>query len=283
MKYFGPISVGIVIVFWIVMNSLLVWRDVETRKLEGYQRGVTNFLRNDLRRERWLGIYRKDESRHRKVGYSGFTLEKSYVEDGVEYLAFLETLFRGKLPFQGFFSKRDAGSVTLRLTGEMVLDQDLRPKKVHIDLALQLPGGQELRIVVKGKRVGERVLLKVLHGESQLLEIPLPLEALALSDGFIPALPVAGFKVGDSYRIRIFDPLALGSEAAAVTVVEQRTEEVEGVLVDVYELETRWRGNRMRSLVTANGEVVRHELGALPGIVLMHETSREQAMKGLTP
>ena len=280
MKHLGTISVYGVIGFWLLMNALLVLREVETTKLEGLQRGVNRFLGSELKRERWMAIYRKSKNEHKKVGYTGLSMEKLYSEEGVEYHVVVETFFRGSLPFQGFFSKQGLTDSSLSVAGEVILDQDLEPRKLHVDVTLDFLGRTDLKIYITGKRQGEKFLITVLNGAGKVLEVPIPLEKFTLSDGFAPALPVAGFRVGESYRLRVFDPLALGSQTAVVRVVGQRTEEIHGALVDVYELETEWRGNRMHTLVTDSGEVIRQELGGLPGIVLQHEKSREHAMKG---
>lgn len=288
MKYLGTISMSSIVLFWIVMNTLLVWRETETHRLDSYQRGVTAFLGNDLRRERWMGMYRKSETEHKKVGYTGLVMERVYNAEGLTYHANLETYFAGTLPLQSFFSNSQNSS-SLKIKGQLTLDEDMKPIQMQLDLVVSLLEDTALEksqsFAIEGVRHGSGFRVTLSREEEKLMTLPLPLEGLALSDGFAPSLPVADYKVGETYRVRVFNPLTplgLGSDTATVRVVAETTESVHGILLDVFELETEWQGSKTRSLVTANGEVVRQELGPPLNLVLQHEKSQNAARKGFT-
>ncbi|MBN1443306.1 MAG: hypothetical protein JXA90_11410, partial [Planctomycetes bacterium] len=91
------LTIGIV-AFWIAMNTAYIRRQIEISEQGRYERGVVSFLGHDLRRERWMAIYRKGERMYRRIGYTGLTLEKIFGDQSVEYHATVETVVRGKFP-----------------------------------------------------------------------------------------------------------------------------------------------------------------------------------------
>ena len=288
MKSLGTISVFAIVAFWVLMNGVLVWREAKLRQLGRNQRGFNEFLGNELRRERWMEIWLKTKTEHKKVGYTGFALEKVLSEEGVEYHASVETFFAGSMPLLRFFSKDLAELNRFKLEGQLILDADLKPLHLHVTGLLPKVFGDNEHFFVTGKREGETFETTLAWGEMKL-PFSLALEDLTLSDGFAPVLPVAGFEIGETYRMRVFDlltaiasgtPLPGVDNTAVVRVVEQRTEDVDGVLIDVYLLEMDWRGSKIRSLVTKDGEVIRQELGNPAGFVLERARSREHATKG---
>ena len=285
MKHLGTLFTLSIVLFWVLMNTLLVHRELELRNQDHYQRGVIAFLGDSLVRERWMGIYRE----HKKVGYSGYVLEKVPALEGVEYNLDVETLWRGKLPLPGILADLAGKKNQLEIQGQLVLDGKLKPRKLRVDISLTLLEGSILshthRFFIVGERVEEDVHIKFSAGEKDLFEIRTPADDFTLSDGLTPTLPVAGYKVGESYRLRVFDPLAfahldLGDNTALIHVKEQRTEEVNGLLTDVYVLETQFRGTKTISLVTTAGEVLEQKLGPPLNLILRREVSREKAIRG---
>ena len=68
----------------------------------------------------------------------------------------------------------------------------------------------------------------------------------------------------------------------AVEVVSLDTQELDGVLVDVYTLESTFRGFKSTTLVTRDGTVLRMKLGApFKGVTLRHETA-EHVKRGIS-
>lgn len=287
MKHLATFLSAGIVAFWMAMNTRLVLQDLELRSLDRYQQGVNTFLGAALRRERWLGIYESQK----KVGYSGYALEKVHALEGTEFHASVETLWRGSLPLPFELPESLRGSNQLEIHGEMTLDVEMRPLRMHIDLDLTLLEGTALRRTesfrLTGRRERSRFLVQVRCAAAQF-EVPLALDRLVLSDGLAPAVPIAGCEVGDTYRVPVVDPLSnltsllgLGGQSATVTVVGKEVRPVGGVPADVFKLETKYRSVVTQSWVTASGEVVRQELGPPLGLVLKQEPSREQAVKGV--
>lgn len=287
MRYLGTALTVVVVLFWLVMNGLQARRQLSRQRLGFYQRGIAGYLGTELRRERWLGIWKKTDQVHRKVGYTGLVVEKVYAETGLEYVATIETVYRGEFPVPPLLRELSPTTPTLELEilGSLVLDAGAEPDRLQVDLTLTLPPpvSTKVRLRVTGRREGHRLLVEMLHGEDTILRIPLPRQALALSDGFSPAVPIGRLEVGSSFEIRVLDvlsPFGLGDDVARIRVVGQTTRDLHGVLVDVYDLETALRGKTYRSQVTASGEVVEQELGPPLNLVLRHAPSRRQARRG---
>jgi hypothetical protein len=291
LKYLSTLVTGGIIFFWIAMNMIFFWRQFEMRKLDRYQRGVSEFLGNDLKRERWMGIYRQAETVRKKKGYTGLILEKIYGEEQLEFHVVVETFYRGVFPMQGLLSGYAGSTNSLKINGRMIFDRDFKP--IHLEVKLQLKflegtsfAGSRVFFIrgdreKMGKEEQEKLLVKVFEQESEVFRLPLPLEGFTLSDGFSPVLPVAGFKVGETFQIRVFNPLGFLGSTATVRVLGQRTEEVNTVMVDVYELETEIGGTKTLSLVTEGGEIIQQQLGPPLGLILRYETSRRSARRGL--
>jgi hypothetical protein len=284
LRLLGTLFTAAIVAFWLVMNTVLIRRELEIRSLDRYQRGLADFLGPLQRRERWMGIYQG----HRKIGYSGFVVERDDPLEGREYRMTIETLCQGELPEQGLLGGllRGLGGNRLEISGDLRLDRELKPLDLRLDLRLLLLQGTSAsraeHFFLSGRRQESSFIVTVRHGEEQLLELGFPVDRLVLSDGLAPCLPLAGYKAGESYRTNVFDPLGalgFGSSPATVRVLSQEPKEVGGMRLDVFELETELRGSKSRSWVTANGELIRHEMGPPLGIVLKLEESREQATR----
>lgn len=262
MKPAGTVLTALVVCFWVAMNGLLVRRHLTVRRQDRYRLAVSEFLGSELRRERWLGIYRKGE----KMGYSGWSFEKVLGTEGFEFLTTLESSIA--LDVLG-------REVPVEIEGRMVLDADLRPKALRLDALI----AKDVRVEVTGKADGDRFSLEVRQGRLVLASLSAPREELLLGDGLAPSLPVSGLRVGDSFSVPCFDPVTMSRSQAEVKVVRSEIREVEGLLTDVFELETRYRNVESRSWVTSGGELLRQEFGPpLEGVVLRRE-ARETARR----
>jgi hypothetical protein len=105
------------------------------------------------------------------------------------------------------------------------------------------------------------------------------MDSLLMGNGLVPALPVAGFNVGDSFEVPCFDPISMGCSPAQVKVLSQSKYDSDGLAVDAFILETEFKGMKSKSWVTASGELLRQEFGPpLEDIVLRHE-SRDSARR----
>jgi hypothetical protein len=75
----------------------------------------------------------------------------------------------------------------------------------------------------------------------------------------------------------------LGKDLARIRVVEERTEKVEGTLLDVLLIETTWNHMTTRTLMTKEGEIIRQDIGPPLGLVLRNQFTREHAVRGFEP
>jgi hypothetical protein len=245
-----------IVVYWITMNSLVVLREREARSLDQYRAGVSEYLGPSLLRERWLGIYRKN----RKIGYTGYTFEKVYALEGVEIQSTLES----KMQFELLGISRK-----VEMDGNLVLDGNMLPLRLQLDISFE--GVASLSVL--GALRGNQFVLTVKQGKVSLLEIPLPREELHLGNGLVPALPVAGFKVGETFKVPCFDPITMSRAVASVKVVSKGAREIDGFNADIFCLETTFRGITSKSWVTGAGELVRQEFGPpLDDLVLRRDT-----------
>lgn len=241
MKHLGTVSTLVVLAFFATMNTLLVLRERRTATLGQYQAGVTRYLGNQFYRERWLGVYRKG----RYIGYTGFTLEKTFDGDAIAVWQNLDSRV-ALAPF---------GDV--RLTGTLVTDQELKPKTLQLKVQL----GELAAVKIRGRRDPESFVVEMQAGSSWSTLITLPLEELHLGDALAPSLPIAGVNVGEKLAVPCFDPVARKTVIAEVLVAAREVREVEGLNVDAYRLETTFRGIQSRSWVNEAGDVLVQELG----------------------
>ena len=263
MKLLGPILCLAIFGYWATMNTFVVLRQLEFAELDRSRQGVMSFLGNELLRERWMGIY-KDR---KKVGYTSLRVEKVFAEKGQEVHSAVETYLTFDLFGRG---------QRLRLTAQLVQDEELRPLRFQGDVDID----GKFQVQMRGERREGRFPLVIAAGEMKIMELPLPVEDLFLADGLIPALPLSGLSVGETFRLPCFDPLAMARDVATVSVTSFEPVEVDGVRLDCFVLETSFRGSSCTSYMTASGEVLMQKFGPpLEGVVLRKE-SRERALRG---
>ena len=260
-----------VVAFWVVMNGQLVLREIDTRNQEVYQRGVSAYLGPQLRRERWMSIFRKN----RKIGYTGLVFEKIFSDEGDEHKMTIETEITIDLFGRNLDSSSDSSSgegKQIRIDGEVNTDVRMIPKTLAIDVQI----GDGL-FHLRGRRDGDRFLVRIESGNMQLFELPLPLKELSLTNGLTLDLPVSGFEVGQIFTVPVFNLILFQDSGVATVTVEEQTRRrtSSGLNVDCFRLSTKLQGQSSNSWVTADGEVLRQELPYLD-VVLIQET-REMA------
>ena len=262
MKLVGSIAVLLIVAYWVTMNSLVIYRQREFAKQDRFRAGVTEFLGNELLRERWLEIYRKNV----KIGYTGCTYEKVFAAEGVEIRCDLDSRLNLDIP---------GSKLSVKIEGSLVLDGEMKPRSLRLDVTL----ADKLPMTLLGEQRGDQFALKVRHADSTAPLLTLPREELILGDGLVPSLPVSGFRVGDRYRISCFDPVKLSRSPVEVQVLSKEVKEIDGLLTEVFRLETRFGddtsppGITSTSWMTASGELLRQEFGPpLQDIVLRRQT-----------
>lgn len=259
MRFLGTLLSALIVCFWIGMNALLVQRHVAVRGQHRYRAAVSEYLGSELRRERWLGVYRKGK----KIGYTSYALEKVLGEEGFEFVHSVESFLALDLLGQKLGAK---------FHGHLTLDSDFRPKELKLDALI----ADRIPIEASGRAEGDDFVLTVSQSQTQLLSLRVPRAELFLGDGLVPSLPISGLRVGDTFSVPCFDPMTMSQAHAEVKVVGTDVIEVEGLLTDVFILETHYRDLESRSWVTTGGELVRQRFGPpLEDIVLRRESRAE--------
>ena len=263
MKRLGTLITTAIVLYAGAMNWMVYERQRSVSSLDRYRAGVTTFLGNELHREQWMGIYRN----HKRVGYTGYTIEKMFPVEGVE----IQTTMESRMDIDLFGKPQ-----TLDINGSLVLDESMRPLRLYMDVS----GSTGSFITISGKREGKHFGVEVRRGNLRLLRVELPLIELHLGNGLVPNLPVSGYKVGDVFEVPCFDPLFMGRAVARVEVLSREVKEVDGVQAEVLILETRFRDITARSWVTPGGELIRQEFGPpLDDLLLRRETRKRSTQR----
>ncbi len=278
MKHLGAAITILILFFWSAMNSFLVRRQIEEQQLGLYQQKVHRFLHSTRHRERWLSVYKHTDRRRRKVGYTGTILEVRQGPQGTEYHTEIETVINMEVFGQGAeLLEGLLGTGYLEIAGFLIQDAEMRPLNLTVDLMFP----NQRHIMIQGERVEDRFILKAHHENLPIPPLSLPLEKLTLGNSLVPDLPVAGLREGEKFRVTTFDPVFFTTAPVDVEVVSLDTQEVDGVLVDVYTLESTFRGSKSTTLVTRDGTLLKMKLGPpFQGISLQHETA-ETARQGI--
>ena len=287
MRQLGSSITIAIVAFWLTTNSLLVWRDLEFRRQGEFKSGVDTFLGNRTTRESWMSIFQGA----RKVGYTGSTIEKIWAEEGIEYQVAVETLYRGRLPLPSVLAQFLQNSNQFEIEGRLFLDEELEPTSLRLDIALTILRGtsieQSAEFLLLGKRDADRFAIDVWYGDDARerpdFRVAVPIDKMTLSNGLSPSLPVSQYEVGKRYHVAVFDPLSsLGfdAESASVEVIDRERKAIDGVRVDVFVVETKFRGQVTRSWVTASGDTLREEIGKPFDMILRKESHRAAAVRG---
>ena len=286
MKYIETFFSLLIIAFWISMNALLISREAELEKVGQFKAGIQGYLAGANLRESWMTI----RSKGKRIGYSGYTVEKLYIDGGNEYHIGIETVYRGRLPVPTILASFLPDNRQFELNGLLVLDEDMRPLSLRMNLSLATFRRQtetaRASFLLVGRDRGDQFLVELFHEEDEaaLLAVKLPSDKLTLSNGLAPTIPIAGLKQGRTYRVPVFDPLSslgFGSESATIEVLRKEARKIEGLFVDTWVVETRYGSKTISSWVTSGGEILRQELGPPLDLVMTKVTNRKRALEGL--
>ena len=286
MKYIETFFSLLIIAFWISMNALLISREAELEKVGQFKGGIQGYLAGANLRESWMTI----RSKGKRIGYSGYTVEKLYIDGGNEYHIGIETVYRGRLPVPTILASFLPDNRQFELNGLLVLDEDMRPLSLRMNLSLATFRRQtetaRASFLLVGRDREDQFLVELFHEEDEaaLLAVKLPSDKLTLSNGLAPTIPIAGLKQGKTYRVPVFDPLSslgFGSESATIEVLRKEARKIEGLFVDTWVVETRYGSKTISSWVTSGGEVLRQELGPPLDLVMTKVTNRKRALEGL--
>jgi len=257
MRVLGILFTLAVVLFWFLMNGLLIERVIQYGKLDEYRRGVIDFLGDQVRRERQMGIYRNKK----RIGQTRFAMERIYEHDEMGYK--IEFSTRVDIDLLGMGGR-------LILEGTAALDSLMVPRNLKGEIGL---GG--IQLLLEGFRQGEEFRLLLKSNQQVVFQHRTPLQELILSDGMAPILPVAGLESGEIYRVMAFDPIFRENEMVEMRVLEKDERFVDGIKVDCYKVEMQYRGMTILSRITADGEVISQEIPSIL-VKLVREPYREE-------
>ena len=238
------------------MNGALVQRDVEYQGLGRFRQGIVDFVGKEQVRERWMGIYRGPK----RIGHTGLRIEY----DGLQYDMEIDSRLTLDLFGKG---------KTLEVIGKIVADTRMAPQ--FLSMRLQVDGSA---IDIHGAKREGRFFITGSRGHVKMFDFPISLEHFLPTDGFFPALPIAGLEVGQSYDVPMLDPIFQTASRGSVEVVERTIESIDGVRVDCFVLETRFRGMKYTSWVTPDGELLKQRIPP-PFDVTLRRESRPAARR----
>jgi hypothetical protein len=152
----------------------------------------------------------------------------------------------------------------------------MRPTLPRGTVAIENLASLELR----GKREEDGFRVTITQNQRQLFSVLLPLDDFFLTDGLTPTLPLAGFKVGDTFQVAAFDPIVMAATNVDVMVTEQNPREIDGVFMDVFTLESLFHGTTSTSLVTADGTLLTQRFGRPFENVVLRRESRKRDRHG---
>jgi len=259
LKQIGFVLTLSVFSFWAGMNTLVLLRQRELASLDQFRAGFTHFLGSNFLREQWMSIYKKNK----KIGYVGYRFEKVFALERVEIHSTMES--KVKIDLLGI-------EQWIELDGNLLADKEMRPISLRLDVSMQ----NEPFATLLGRRERGKLAVTLKTG-GQSVQLPsFPLEELHLGNALVPTIPIAGFQVGDSYKVSCFDPLTWGPEMITVTVTAKETRDIDGLPLDVYRLESTFRGVKNKSWVTDAGELILQELGPpFEDVVLRRDEARD--------
>lgn len=217
----------LIIASWAGMMFLLVEK-------EGLIRGdfekttIREFMPEDIQLDTWKGIYIKD----RWVGYLHTILapwETGYRITSQSYLG-----------FKMFNQPKTLSMMTIQR-----LDSDYR----LVNFQTTISGLTD--IILKGKRLGNKLLVEIMYGDTSFKKTFDLKDDLFLDQIIFQIYRGKGLRVGDSYTLNILNPLTMNTEEILVEVVGEE----DGDLV----METRFAGLVSRSWINRDGLVVREE------------------------
>ena len=249
-----------IVVFWITMTGLLVYREAwQARGGMIAPKLTAQDLASD---DAWMGVYfvKQEDGKERtaKIGY----VHQTRKDANPGYMLTEDTRLR--LTVQGAEK-----SVRSRLVA--AVDRDYRLLSFHYELS-----SDALKFGVAGETHGSVLDLKIETGAALRREsIPVG-GAAALPLNLTERIVAAGVEPGKTFTVDYFDPSTMATDRVAVRVAARETETVGGQAIDVYRLDMAFKGVPIQSWMDARGNVLRERTASM----LTLRESKEQALSG---
>jgi hypothetical protein len=245
---------ALVLLAWLAYAAVFVYRvewgggrvlTPEIRKLAGQEP-----------QEEWLAVFQHG----RKVGYSHTRLvPRDEGFDASEEL-FLRLLFL-----------EETQEVFSTLQAQLARDHSLK------SFAFRLQAGPISFRLEGSVAPGKLVLVTRMAGEERSTELPVT-NPIYLGSGIRAFLTQERLKVGETYRLTLFDPSTMSQSLVPVRVEAKETVLLDSRSYEAFRVVMEYHGLRVRSWISPFGEVLKEE-GVL-GMTLV-KSNAEEAMRGL--
>jgi len=246
------VTSGLVIIFWLVMMGLLL------NRYHIAPVNISKIFHTPLKnKEEWASIYLHNQ----KVGYSVTTVTKN--EGG--YLLGEQTFMQLRVMDQ----PQQVTTYTI-----CQVDDDFLLKSFNFRLVSGL-----ITFSAEGEVKGHKLDLTVeTGGEKSRKEIPVP-QIPFLSSALKPFLVHRGIKVGDHYKLPLWDPATQSYRIITVHVEKKEPIILNNQSFECFCIRTDLMGMTLRSWISEDGDLLKEE-GPM-GIIIVKST-KEEALSDIT-
>ncbi len=231
------------LLLWIVMMFLLVDREIYPMTSGQNIASYRYFLPKELLlRDHWMGIYFNDK----KVGYSN-TAVSAYEEKG----------------FSGYEIRNETEMFVFLLgeyqkvffNGSAMVDTNYNLKNFKFNLNT---GSQ--RISVVGKLLRKNVIdLRIASGADVIKkEIQVP-DDIFIANLLTPLEFLGKLASGKTFTLNVLEPFTLTVEKVKIYIKEKVDFESQNKLIRAYVVETEYKGLKLKSWVSEEGEILKEE------------------------
>lgn len=251
-RWIWRVTGGLVIIFWLVMMGLLL------NRYHIAPINISKIFHASLKdKEEWASIYLHNQ----KVGYSVTTVTKN--EGG--YLLGEQTFMQLKVMDQ----PQQVTTYTI-----CQVDDDFLLKSFNFRLVSGL-----ITFSAEGEVKGHKLDLTIeTAGERSRKEIPVA-EIPFLPSALKPFLVHRGVKVGDHYKLPLWDPATQSSHVITVDVEKKESITLNNQNFQAFCIRTDFMGMTLRSWVSQDGDLLKEE-GPM-GIIIIKST-KEEALSDIT-
>ena len=231
-------------VFWAAMMGSLVNRELMPTWTSRGAVGYGSLLSpNEVSRQSRMGVY----FRGLRIG-SVDTLVRRTADQGVELISqMVISLADLNLPLLAELRR-----VHTSLHARVGADQRLRTFEFIVR--------EPMRVIIKGRVAGDRLKVTTQFPGAPATEREERFDPrVIMANEFSPFLGVHHLHVGKQWQLATFNPLTREMARVTVTVTAKETRTIAGEPQDVFVLTSEYAGVRVKSWVTAQGEVLRQE------------------------
>ncbi len=226
------ISINIIIILsWLAMMLLLIKKEGILNG-RGVESSFRELIPEDIEIDSWKGLYISGQW----AGFMYTNMGQFHEQSKRGYI--INSL--SSLRFRMFNELKN-----IELSSTQVLDNTFRLMRFNAKISGMTD------IAITGKRMGEYVMIEIEYNKEKFRKTFEAENDLFLENSILSIYRGKDLKIGDSYKLDIFNPLSLSAEPAIIKVIGE-----EGNLLV---LETKFGGITSKSWVDKKGYVVREE------------------------